>query len=74
MASPHGDDALFHDSDGEHRERSACGDEASGGGPPTGTAAETPAIEEKPGDTTTCGTGSDLLDTIERLSKSSRGT
>ena len=72
MASPHGDDALFHDSDGEHRERSACADEASGGGPPTGTAAETPAIDEKPGDTSTSATGSELLDTIDRLKKQQR--
>ena len=72
MSTPRADDAGSHDSDGEGRGRSSDGEKACCGGAPAGTAADTLSIDEKPGDTTTSGTGSELLDTIERLKKQQR--
>lgn len=73
MASPRGDVEPFGDDcDGDARGRSPCADEALPGGPSPGSAAETPSMHEKPEDTTTSGTGSELLDTIGRLKKQQR--
>ena len=73
MASPRREDDLFGDDcDGEGRGRSPCADTARSGGPSPGSAAETPSTHEKPEDTTTSGTGSELLDTIGRLKKQQR--
>lgn len=73
MASPPRDVEPFGDDcDGDARGRSPCADEALPGGPSPGSAAETPSMHEKPEDTTTSGTGSELLDTIGRLKKQQR--
>lgn len=72
MSSPRDADAGSHDGDGETRGRSPAAEEAFRGGPAPGHAAEAPIVDAKPGDTTTSGTGSELLDSIERLKKQQR--
>lgn len=72
MSTPRADAAGSHDSDGEGRGRSSDGEEPRRDGAPAGSSADTLSIDEKPGDATTSATGSELLDTIDRLKKQQR--
>ena len=72
MASLPAADGEGEDSEGSARERSPCGATALSSGPTAGPAAEATVADTRSGASAGPGTGSELLESIERLKKQQR--